>query len=136
VFGYGSDGELTLEELEDGIQRAAERDGLLGAWGITQETRKEMEEVLKRVDTEASRLPVEAARGEYGERRIRDGSVSVRLTPPSIVTFYFDPSSVVATSEITSYVYGSESTEEIRESLKEAGIRNEFDLEKERLERS
>lgn len=35
VFDYGSDGELTAAELSDGIAWAAERDGLLGVWGLT-----------------------------------------------------------------------------------------------------
>lgn len=35
MYGYGSDGELALEEVTGGIARAAERDGLLGAWGLT-----------------------------------------------------------------------------------------------------
>lgn len=35
VFGYGSDGELTLEELSGAFARTARREGFLGAWGLT-----------------------------------------------------------------------------------------------------
>ncbi|WP_227377705.1 DUF1152 domain-containing protein [Haladaptatus halobius] len=134
VFGYGSDGELTLDELEAGIVRAAERDGLLGAWGLTRRVRDELEAVLETVETEASRLPVEAAQGAYGQKQIRGGDVSLRLTPPSTVTFYFDPAAVISTSKIVSLVNDSRSIDEATAALKEAGYRTEFEIERDRLE--
>lgn len=135
VYGYGSDGELTLDEIEAGIRRAAETDGLLGAWGLTRRVRRELETLLEEVETEASRLPVQAARGEFGQREIRDGDVLLRLTPPSVVTFYFDPTLIAATSEIASLLRGTESIEAAVEALDGAGISTEFDLGRERLER-
>lgn len=133
VFGYGSDGELAPDELDAGVARAAERDGLLGAWGLTPRVRTEMEGVLEVVSTEASRLPVEASRGAVGERTIRGGEVSLRLTPPSVVTFYFDPAAVAATSELAGYVRGSRSLDEIRDAFEDAGVTTEFEREEHRL---
>jgi len=134
VFGYGSDGELTREELEAAISRIAGRDGLLGAWGLTRRVRDEMRDLLEVVDTEASRLPVEAAGGAAGERTIRGGEVELELTPPSTVTFYFSPDAVAAESGIASAVRGLESLEAAVETLRDEGYQIEFDTERERLE--
>lgn len=135
VFGYGSDGELTRAELEAAITRVAGRDGLLGAWGLTRRIREEMRDLLEAVDTEASRLPVEAAEGASGRRSIRGGEVELELTPPSTVTFYFTPGVVAAQSEIASAIRDIESLEEAVDTLREAGYRIEFDTGRERLDR-
>lgn len=134
VFGYGSDGELTIDELEAGIARAAERGGFLGSWGLTRRVVKELQPILDAVSTEASRLPVEAAQGDIGERTIRGGEVSLTLTPSSTVTFYFEPSAVTATSELVSHVHGKPDLDAVRESFSRAGFVTEFDLERARLE--
>ncbi|MDY6780766.1 MAG: DUF1152 domain-containing protein, partial [Halobacteria archaeon] len=135
VFGYGSDGELTLEELDEGIRRAASRDGLLGAWGLTPRTLDEMGSLLDRIGTtEASRLPVEAARGEMGEREIRDGARTVRLTPASATTFYLSPGSVSRTSRISEHVRKTTNIEEAHERLRSEGMTTELDVENERLD--
>lgn len=133
VFGFGSDGELSIDELNAGIARAAVRNGLLGAWGITRRTRTEMETVLESVKTEASRLPVEAAKGAAGRRTIRSGNRSLLLTPTSTVTFYFDPSAVAATSELVEPVRGSDDIESIVEAFEARGVTTEYGLEAERL---
>jgi hypothetical protein len=136
VFGYGSDGELTLDELEAGIAHAAERDGLLGAWGITPHIRTELEDLLTYVETEASRVPIEAARGEFGQRTIRDGEVSVRMTPASTVTFYFDAAAVAATSSIASRIQGTDTLDEAISTLQAVDLQTEFETERQRLESS
>lgn len=133
VYGYGSDGELTIDELESAIGRIASRDGLLGAWGLTRRVREELTDLLECVDTEASRLPVEAAGGALGRRTIRDGEVSLELTPPSTVTFYFDPAAVAAQSEIVSCLRDTDSLERARSALREAGYTTEFDIEQRRI---
>lgn len=135
VLGYGSDGELRLEELEAAFARIAGDDGLLGAWGITPDARNVLETVLEEVSTEASRLPVEASKGGFGRRRIRDGTVEVRLTPPSVVTFYFDPVVVAAASSIASIVRGADDLGAIRRAFADAGIQTEFESEERRLDR-
>lgn len=134
VFGYGSDGELTRAELEAGIGRTAREDGLLGAWGLTRRVRDELEGLLEVVETTASRLPVQAARGNLGERQIRGGEVELRLSPPSVVTFYFDPAAVTASSDIASLLRNTNTLEGSITALHEAGIRTEFDIGRERLD--
>lgn len=133
VFGFGSDGELTLEELNAGIARAAERDGLLGAWGITPRVRAEMERVLGEVRTEASRLPVEAAGGAVGPRRIRSGDRSLQLTPTSTVTFYLDPAAVAAGSTLVQPVRDADGIDAIADTFADRGLTTEYDLEARRL---
>lgn len=130
VFGYGSDGELTPDELADAFARSANRDGFLGAWGLTPRTIEELERLLDLVTTEASRLPVEVARGRLGDAAIRDGARSVELTPASVVTFYFDPSVVAETSDLDDYVHETTSFATAQESLTMAGYDTELDLER------
>jgi len=134
VFGFGSDGELTIEELNAGIARAAERDGLLGAWGLTPRIRDEMEAVLETVQTEASRLPVEAARGAIGPRDIRSGNRSLELTPTSMITFYFRPESVAESSTLVEPVRDAAGIEDIVETFVDRGLTTEYELETGRLE--
>lgn len=136
VFGFGSDGELTIAELNAGIARAAERDGLLGAWGITPRIRDEMEAVLETVQTEASRLPVEAARGALGPQEIRSGNRSLELTPASTVTFYFRPESVAESSTLVEPVRDAAGIRDIVEAFGDRGLTTEYDLEAERLEKA
>ena len=74
VFGYGSDGELTVDEIEAALSKLAGAGGLLGAWSLTPKTAAELEEAIKTVPTEASAIPVQGFRGASGEDKIRGGS--------------------------------------------------------------
>lgn len=134
VFGYGSDGELTLGELDDAVARIARNDGLLGAWGLTPRVRREMEDLIEVVPTEASRLPLEAARGEFGEKTIRGGNRSLELAPASTLTFYFDPAAVAETAELTDLAAGTDSFVAAHDALEAAGYRTELTIERERLD--
>ncbi len=134
VFGFGSDGELTIDELNESIARVARDGGLHGAWGITPRIRDEMETVLAAVNTEASRLPVEAARGVAGVHEIRSGNRSLELTPTSTVTFYFDPGTVASNTPLVEPVRDAETIDAIVEAFNRQGLTTEFDLEADRLE--
>ncbi|WP_049972590.1 DUF1152 domain-containing protein [Haladaptatus cibarius] len=129
VYGYGSDGELTHEEIAAGITRASKRNGLLGSWGLTPRIIDEMNELLEMVTTEASRLPVEVAQGKLKETMIRDGDRSVKLTPASTVTFYLDPTVVSATSDLSDCVSDTESFESAQNALVQAGYKTELSYE-------
>lgn len=134
VFGYGSDGELTLAELEDRFAAIAKRDGILGAWGLTPHVRDELETLFNHVETEASRIPVEAARGTFQQRLIRGGEVSVRLTPTSPLTFYFDPTIVAETSQIASRVKEGDGLTDVVAILENMGLQTELETERQRLD--
>lgn len=130
VYGWGSDGELATAELDAALAAVAARDGLLGAWGLTPRVASELDGVLETVETEASRLPVAAARGDLGERSIRNGTRSLGLTAASTVTFYLAPSAVAAESEPASLVRGTRSVEEAHRALREEGYATEIAFER------
>lgn len=123
VFGQGSGGELTLDELEARFAEIANHGGIQGSWGLTPRVRNEMEAVLENVETEASRIPVEAAQRQFGHRTIRGGEVSVRLTPTSPVTFHIDPSTVATLSRIATAVREKNSLDQTTAALKDRGCK-------------
>ncbi len=133
VFGFGSDGELTISELESSVGQIAEHGGILGSWGMTLDVVRLMEKVIKVVPTEASRSPVQYARGEFKKNRIRRGTRSVTLNFSSTVTIYIDP--VVLFEKISvlaRLIAKCTGIEEANRSLHEFGIKSELDLERER----
>jgi hypothetical protein len=136
VFGYGSDGELTTEEVEVALSDVARAGGLLGAWALTPKVVAELEEVIKTVPTEASAVPVECARGAWGEKKIRDDRRTVRLTPLTTLTFYLSSAVLFETlSRPARAVAQSRSLEEANEALHAIGLKTELDLERERAAR-
>ena len=133
IFGYGSDGELTAEEIEIALGTVAKEGGLLGAWGLTQQVVAEMEQVIKRVPTEASAIPLECARGTTGIRGIRGDERQVMLTPLTTLTFYLSPTILFHTlSKPAQALARSTSLEEANNALHALGIKTELDLERER----
>jgi len=133
VFGYGSDGELTTEEIEAALQKVAKARGLLGAWGLTNKVVSELEQVVQKVPTEASAIPVECARGAWGEKRIRQDKRRVELTPLTTLTFFMSPTVVFHTlSRPAQAVRSSASLEEANQALHAMGLKTELDLERER----
>ncbi len=134
VFGYGSDGELTPEELDARVAAIAARDGVLGAWGLTPRVREELEGVLAHVDTEASRIPLDASRGDFGPREIRNGAVTAHLSPMSPITLYFDPGPVASTSRIADAVRGTNGLDAATAALEAMGLQSEFETHRQLLE--
>lgn len=130
VYGYGSDGELAPEELDESVAAVAAEGGLLGAWGLTPRVVAEMDDLLDAVETEASRLPVEAARGGLGQRSIRDGRRTLRLTAASTVTYYLDPDAVAAISDPVARVRDADSLEAAHRALRAAGYVTELAIER------
>jgi len=136
VFGYGSDGELKVEEIEAALSNVAKAGGLLGGWGLTSNMVSELEKVIQVVNTEASAVPVECARGAWGEKRIRQDQRRVKLTPLTTLTFFLSPSTVYdSLSRPARAVANSTSLEEANQALHAIGLKTELDLERERSER-
>lgn len=130
VYGYGSDGELGPDELDESLAAVAADGGLVGAWGLTPRVVDELEALLDVVETEASRLPVEAARGGLGQRTIRDGSRTLRLTAASTLTFYLAPDAVAAISDPAARVRSADSVEAANRALRDAGYVTELAIER------
>jgi hypothetical protein len=132
VFGYGSDAELTTQEIDTALSRVAQHGGLLGAWGMTPAVTAELRRVITQVRTEASAIAVECAEGAVGIKAIRDGTRTVALSPVCTVTFYLDPrvlyDQVAALARVVSQ---ARSLEEANARLADLGIRTEYAFEQE-----
>jgi hypothetical protein len=135
VFGYGSDGELTVDEIERALSKLAADGGLLGGWSLTPKVVRELAEVIKVVPTEASAVPVECSRGAWGEKRIRTDQRKVKLTPLTALTFFLSTTILFRSlSRPAQAVRQSVSLEEANDSLHALGIKTELDLERERYQ--
>jgi hypothetical protein len=135
VFGYGSDGELTVEEIEAALNQVAKAGGLHGAWALTAKVVAELERVIQEVQTEASAVPVECARGAWGEKRIRQDRRKVKLTPLTTLTFFLSPNTIFhALSRPARALCESASLEEANEALHAIGLKTELDLEREKYQ--
>ncbi len=132
VFGYGSDGELTTEEVEVALSKLAAAGGLLGACSLTPKIAAEIEEVIRTVPTEASAVPVRCFRGAWGESRIRRDQRRVRLTPLAALTFFISATKLYETLACPAQaVRASASLDEANEALHAIGIHTELDYERE-----
>jgi len=137
VFGYGSDGELNTEEIESALARICAAGGLLGAWALTPTIAAELARIIETVPTEASAIPVECFGGAWGERKIRGGERTVKLTPLTILTFFMSPTAVFETlSAPARAVSASANLEQANEALHDLGIKTELDLERERYHKA
>jgi hypothetical protein len=133
VFGYGSDGELTVDEMELALSKLAAAGAWLGTTSLTPRIAAELAEVIKTVSTEASAIPVQCFHGAWGETKIRTDQRSVKLTPLTALTFFLSTTKVCDTlSRPAQAVSESSSLEAANDALHALGIRTELDLERER----
>jgi len=131
VFGYGSDGELTADEIEAALSRLGSAGALLGGWSLTPKIAAELERVVKTVPTEASAVPLEGFRGAAGTRAIRDGGRSLKLTPLAALTFFMSPYKLYETlARPAQALCRSASLDEANDALHAIGIRTELDFER------
>lgn len=132
MFGYGSDGELTVDEIEAALAKLAGARGLLGAWSLTPKIAAELEKVIETVPTEASAVPVRCFHGAWGETTIRRDQRAVRLTPLAALTFFVSTGKLFQTlARPAQAVSGSSSLEEANDALHRIAIKTELDLERE-----
>jgi hypothetical protein len=133
VFGYGSDGELTVDEIERALSKLTAAGAWLGATSLTPRIASELAGVIKTVSTEASAIPVQCFNGAWGESTIRSDQRRVRLTPLTGLTFFLSASKVVETlSRPAQAVRQSTSLEAANDALHAIGVKTELDLERER----
>ncbi len=133
VFGYGSDGELTVDEIESALNKLAAAGAWLGTWSLTPKIATELEDVIKTVSTEASAIPLDCFRGAWGETKIRSGQRSVKLTPLTALIFFLSTTKLFRTlSRPAQAVSESLSLEAANDALHAIGIRTELDLEREK----
>ncbi|MBI4496577.1 MAG: DUF1152 domain-containing protein [Chloroflexi bacterium] len=131
VLGYGCDGELTPAELDARIAAIAASGGYLGAWGMTHRAVADLERLLTQLHSEASQIPLQAARGALGRRPIRDGAAEVVLSPLATLTFFLDPMTTVREVAVPAQrVARSTSLDEANDALHALGLRTELDRER------
>ncbi len=129
VHGLGCDGELSREELMGILADLASKNGVLGFEGLSRWDEGLLEEALRAVKTEASRLPYEAFRGALGVRSIRRGTRSVRLDLFSAATIMVDVGKLYEASPMARRIAHTSSIWEAKEELNSMGIYTELDLE-------
>lgn len=131
VFGYGSDGELTVDEIEAALSKVAAAGGLLGAWALTPKIAAEIEKVIETVPTEASAIPVECFRGGWGTKQIRGGRRSLKLTPLTTLTFFMSPTALYETiARPAQALKDTQSLDAANDALHMLGIHTELDFER------
>ncbi len=132
VYGLGSDGELTVDEIELALSRIAGAGGLLGGWSLTAKIAAELADVVKTVPTEASAIPVQSFHGAWGKLAIRRGAREVKLTPLTAVTFFLSTRTVYETlARPAQALCHSRSLDETNDALHAIGIHTELDYERE-----
>ncbi len=94
VSGYGCDGEMQLEELDDRVSRVMRAGGYLGAHGLTQQDVLDMEKASEAYPDPIEPMSFRAARGEFGYKNVWTngpyGTV-IKVTPLASVMMFFDP---------------------------------------------
>ena len=133
VFGYGSDGELNVDEIERAFSQLAKAGAWLGTTSLTPKIAAELEEVVKTVPTEASAIPVRCFYGAWGESKIRSDQRTVKLTPLTALIFFISATKLFRTlARPAQAVSNSSSLEEANDALHAIGIKTELDLERDR----
>ncbi len=134
VVGYGSDGELSREELESYLTGIAGKGGLLGASLITRDFADRVIDFVNGVYTTASKIPIIASQGYRGKFKVWDKAV-IDVSVLNALIFYVDTHTVYELSSIPKAVEGTKSIWEANERLHGIGIRTELDYELEVYER-
>ncbi|RLI80577.1 hypothetical protein DRP05_00040 [Archaeoglobales archaeon] len=129
VFGFGSDGELRIEELLHNISILMKNKGFLGCLAFGEEEYRQMIELTKEVITEASMLPLRAYEGRLGLEKMRDGR-TVIVSPLSTLTFYFDSEKVFELNALAKEVEDADSINKANEKLNNLGVFTELDYER------
>ncbi|MFP4281070.1 MAG: DUF1152 domain-containing protein [Opitutales bacterium] len=94
VAGYGGDGEMLPEELDERVGRVMRAGGYLGAHGITQQDVRDMEDAGERYPDPVEPLTWKAAKGELGWTNVwthGPWGTPAKVTPLGAVVLFFDP---------------------------------------------
>jgi len=124
VVGFGSDCELTRDQLERYLSELSNE--ILGVSMVMNDDW--LFELVKNVESEASRIPMLAAKGYYGDYYFW-GEVKTRISILNSLIFYLRLKPVFERSQTAKAVVNAKSFEEAYNILKEMGVRTEYDLE-------
>lgn len=131
VHGLGCDGELEQEYLLRRISLIASKGGFRVAKSLTKYESWYLEKILTTCISEASRIPLLAYKGFYGEHPIRLGSRKVFVTPVHSITFFLDLHKVYSLSPLAKNITDTISLDQANRILNTMCIVTEYDLEKE-----
>ena len=127
IFGPGCDGELPQEKVLERVAEVWRAGGNKGGFVLSRELAEECLKIINSMDTEASKMAVLAALGEYGEVKIRRGARRLFLNPITATTFFLDAEKV--RSELAERVKGTKDINEARKRLNEICVYTELDFE-------
>ncbi len=133
VVSPGADGELSPSYVGERISEIAKLGGFLGGYVFGKSDEATLSDILKRVHTEASSIPLRALQGFCGELSIRRGSRIVRVGITSCVSYALDPR-IVLRATLAKLVVNANSLEEANEILHRYGVYTELDLERDLYE--
>jgi hypothetical protein len=131
IAGPGIDGELDRDYVLMMMSDAAQRGGYLGAVGLGQRNLGLMKSVLANAITEASRLLVNAAEGQYGEVAIRSGLRRVKLDVSMSITYYLDLGAILDDLPMVRIVMDSTDPWDAMRRMNREGIYTELNMEEE-----
>ncbi len=129
IHSPGADGELSRETVLKYIAEIAAMGGLIGIYGLTREEIEVLDKIVKVVVSEASKIPYQAFRGEYGVKAIRQGTRKVFIDPSMAVTYLLDAKTAASTTPLPRLVEGTRSIAQARGALNQVCIYTELDLE-------
>ncbi len=99
LAGYGADGEMQLDELDERVARVMAAGGFLGANGLTQRDVIEMTKACELYPDPVEPIAPRSARGELGLRNVNTGGpwgTVIRVTPLAATILHFDPRVMIA----------------------------------------
>lgn len=126
VHGPGCDGELDPDYV---LSRVFKLGPPVAYWGITEADIPILERILEVVETEASRLPLLAAKGIWGKVKIREGRRKVFLSSTSAMTFLLEAKRVYGESPMARAISGCADLDCVLNILRKMGVKTEYDLE-------
>ena len=129
VHSIGADGELPLDTVLERLNEIVKLRGYIWARGITRDDARLLEEIVEKVETEASRVQLEVWRGKVGTIKLRGGTRMLNASILNLVTFLIDARKLYTISPLAKAVTGTTSLEEAREKMNEMCVFTEYDLE-------
>jgi len=129
VAGPGVDGELSRNYIFELLSGFVRDGSYLGSIGFGKSDIKLFEDILKHSISEAGYMILEAVKGNYGWKNIRNGTRRVYLDILSTMVFHIDSRSVYKASPMAHKILATESIDEANQILLSMGVPTEYELE-------
>ncbi|MCE4616255.1 MAG: DUF1152 domain-containing protein [Aeropyrum sp.] len=129
IHGYGVDGELSRDYVVKRLSELAHEGGIIEIASITRGDLQFLSRVERVFVSEASKAPIWAFNGRYGEIWIRGGTRKIFLDILQSTTTIIDPTVLSRSSGLPNLARGSRSVYEASMVLNRRCIYTELDLE-------